>query len=281
MSYRYSYTTAVGRLESATHSKLTHTPAYTTDETQTSRHRLSFRKEDPEEDFQILPEADSIWKQARACFIAAEKAKIRSDRLTSWAKSRLTPAWAVGAGPTPTQFSCSSTVFNNRLGETLRMQACDTMFILAEGLKHEAQTKESQGQALYQSLGSIYSNNPEGLKSITNIITKYVRRDAHHTTMVLNKQEAELRAQPNTAADILTLRNPPPPPEETTSRRNSNKRSRQSRSRSPRQRPKRRRSNSRPRNQSRGRRQRGQNNNLREEDRLTNLFRQFLRLQKK
>ena len=272
ITYRYSYATAVGRIEEAAPQKETTTPSYTTkdEETSISRLNISFRKEEPESDFSILPEADRIWRQARTCFIAAEKAKLRSERLISWAKQRLVPAWAVGCGPTPSQFTSSNSIFQNRFGETLRMQACDNLFILAEGLKHEAQTKESQGQAYYQSLAAIYANDNAGLQKITGIITRFVNRDTQIATTALNKQEADLRASPKTSLDILNMRNPP---EEQPS---SGKNRRNSRSRSPRQRTKRRRSSSRPRrSRSRGRFPR--TSTQAEEDRLTNLFRQFLR----
>ena len=281
---QYGYETVAGRQTNAVNtSQQPSTSTYRTgrtEETQTSRPELSFHAEEPTEEFKVLPEAQGIWKQARSCFIAAEKARIRSEKLISSAKQRLVPAWAIATGPTPPQFLATNQTFCNRLGENLRIQACDTLFILAEGLKYEAQTKESQGQALYSSLQAIYTNDTKGLQKLTDIITKFVKRDAHFTEVSLNKQEASMRAQPNSALDILKIRNPPAPSPEETNTRTSRRRSRQSTSRSPQRQQKRRRSNSRPR-RSQSRRRRGNNRNRNEEDRLTGLFRQFLRLQNK
>ena len=120
VTFQYSYSTVVGRRAEAPRTNSTPPAAYKTtvsDQIQTSRQNISFRKQDGEPDFSIMPEANDIWRKARTCFITAEKIRFRSDRLQSWAKQRLVPDCAVGTGPIPPQFTCTNSIFNNRLGE--------------------------------------------------------------------------------------------------------------------------------------------------------------------
>lgn len=274
-------------------------PAYNTaandltEATQTSTHLLTFKSQEDNVEFLILPQALTIWRQARSCFCTAEKAKLRSIKLNEWAKQRLVPEWAVGRSPFPQQYNLTESTAINRLGERLRMQATETLFIMATCIREEHILKEQQGHALHQSLQTLYADDPEGLKKLEDIISKYVKKDAHNVMVQLNKQEATMRAAPNTARDIYLIRNPPPQPQED--RITSRGQRRRSYSRSPRRGSgnyrKRARSNSRGKSSYRGNSRRRspntqqqrapRNRDQTDEDRTCALFRKFLRAQNK
>lgn len=257
------------------HSAIDATPSYAANKpatgqaegTQTSTVNLSFQNtETNTPEFSILPQANSIWRQARACFVIHGKARTRAQKLQEWARQGLTPAWAVGTGPTPPHFLPKDATTIARLGELHRQQACNTMRLHAAGLIIDAESKEAEGQALYSTLTNIYEKDPSGLDRLTDIITRMVKKDVANTTTQLNRQEVEMRAAIQHTSDVFALRNPPPRPEVTGRRNQQRGRAQNNRSpRSPRspsqRRPKRRRSRSTPRRRSNSRGNSGRRNN--------------------
>lgn len=268
-------------------------PTDATEATQTSSHHITFH--DPEEQikFTIMPQALSIWRQARSSFVGAEKAKIRAAKLQEWATAGLTPDWAIGHGPTPQQFIPHDDATINHVGENLKLHAIQTLHIHATGLMLEAKMKDTQGHALFKSLQALYEQDPEGLHKLTEIIGKYVKNDAHHTLTQLHKQEAAMRASPKSARDLFLVRNPPPPSPETTAAPRRERRRHNSRSRSPYKRGsssrkrRRSRSNSNPRsnrggrNNSRPRQQQQSNRDSQWEQKQFALLKKFMRNQNK
>lgn len=226
-----------------------------TEATQTSTANLSFQQtETTTPDFTILPQAEKIWKQARSCFVAHGKIRKRAQKLQEWAQLGLTPSWAVGTGPAPQHLLPKDNAHITRLGDLYRHQACESMKVHASGLFMEAEQKEQEGQALFKSLHNLYERDPQGLKRLTDIISRMVKNDILKTTTQLDIQEAELRASITCAKDVFLIRHPLTP---DTAGQRQNQRGRQQRPRSPStKRSKRRRSQSspRPRNSSRGNR---------------------------
>lgn len=234
-----------------------------TEATQTSTVNLSFHEATTEPKFEILPQAENIWRQARACFVAHGKLSIRAEKLQEWAIQGLTPAWAVGTGPTPPHFLPKDSATITRLGDLYRQHACENLQVLTDGLLLEADKKEKEGQALYRSLTDLYDQDPSGLQRLTDIISRMVKKDVINTLTQLNRQEADLRANITCARDIYLMRQPAPRNQDSSGPRNNQRgRSRNTRSpnntRSPSsRRTKRRRSNSRPRSNSRNKKSGG------------------------
>ena len=140
----------------------------------------------------ILPAAEPIWKQAWTCYIQAEKLKLRSHRMATWADEQLLPPWSVGEGPIP-QHLLTDPEMPALLGEMFSRHGQETLRLLSRSLDDQSQIKESEANALWRAIEEVYKDDRTGLSVAHTKLDSFIRKDRLLTIRQLDYQESRLR----------------------------------------------------------------------------------------